>query len=154
MARRPCAKLARSLATSLPSSVLVAPKARFISVKMTRTKEPLHGETLKLPKYWYPSRRITAKDPAASAEFMQLVGGSGPYYPLGASAFLSSRPDQESHEIALFANRAYAHIAFKVFSLAELRSFHARVLEKQIPIRFASATVCPLRFISRTRMDT
>src|SRR5215467_15452410 len=76
---------------------------------------------------------------------MQLVGGSGPDHPLGASAFLSSRPDQESHEIALFANRAYAHIAFKVFSLAELRSFHARVLEKQIPIRFASATVCPLR---------
>src|SRR5262249_10163109 len=46
---------------------------------------------------------------------MQLVGGSGPNHPLGESAFLSSRPDQESHEIALFANRAYAHIAFKVF---------------------------------------
>src|SRR5579871_4601821 len=53
---------------------------------------------------------------------MQIVGGSGSDHPLGASAFLSSRPDEESHEIA---------------SLAELRSFHARVLEKQIPIKFA-----------------
>src|SRR5215813_7792712 len=84
MARRPCAKLARSLATSLPSSVLVAPKARFISVKMTRTKEPPHGETLKLPKYWYPSRRITAKDPAASAEFYRDM--------LGCSSWAEAAP--------------------------------------------------------------
>jgi|SRR5579871_745796 len=68
---------------------------------------------------------------------MQIVGGSGSDHPLGASAFLSSRPDEESHEIALFANPVYAHVAFKVSSLAELRSFHARVLEKQIPIKFA-----------------
>jgi catechol-2,3-dioxygenase len=68
---------------------------------------------------------------------MQVLGGSGPDHPLGASAFLSSRPDQESHEIALFANPVYVHVAFKVCSLAELRSFHARVLEKQVPIKFA-----------------
>jgi len=86
---------------------------------------------------------LHAKDPAASAEFyrdilgMQIVGGSGPDHLLGASAFLSSRPDQESHEIALFANPVYAHVAFKVSSLSELRSFHARVQEKQVPIRFA-----------------
>ncbi len=86
---------------------------------------------------------LHAKDPAASAEFyrdmlgMQIVGGSGSDHPLGASAFLSSRPDQESHEIALFANPIYAHVAFKVSSLAELRSFHMRVQEKQVPIKFA-----------------
>ena len=86
---------------------------------------------------------LHAKDPAATAAFyrdmlgMQIVGGSGPEHPLGASAFLSSRPDEESHEIALFANPLYAHVAFKVSSLAELRSFHARVLAKQVPVKFA-----------------
>jgi catechol-2,3-dioxygenase len=37
----------------------------------------------------------------------------------------------------LFADPAFAHIAFKVSSLAEFRSFHARVVEKNIPIKFA-----------------
>jgi len=86
---------------------------------------------------------LHAKDPAASAEFyrdvlgMQIVGGSESDHPLGASAFLCSRPQEESHEIALFANPLFAHVAFKVSSLAELRSFHARVLEKNLPVRFA-----------------
>ena len=78
----------------------------------------------------------------ASAEFyrdvlgMEIVGGSGPDHPLGATAFLSSRPDEESHEIALFANPVFAHIAFKVSSLAEFRSIHGHVVEKNIPIKF------------------
>ena len=86
---------------------------------------------------------LYAKDPSASAEFyrdllnMQIVGGGGPEDPLGASAFLCSRPDEESHEIALFANPVYAHVAFKVSSLVELRSLHTRVVERGIPIKFA-----------------
>jgi catechol-2,3-dioxygenase len=85
---------------------------------------------------------LRATNPAASAEFyrdvlgMEIVGGSAPDHPLGATAFLSSRPDEESHEIALFANPVFAHIAFKVSSLAEFRSIHARVVEKNIPIKF------------------
>jgi len=85
---------------------------------------------------------LRATNPAAAAEFyrdvlgMQIVGGSAPDHPIGATAFLSSRPDEESHEIALFANPAFAHVAFKVSSLAELRSLYARVLEKNIPIKF------------------
>ena len=85
---------------------------------------------------------LHATDPAASAEFyrdvlgMEIVGGSAPDHPLGATAFLSSRPDEEDHEIALFTNPAAAHIAFKVSSLAEFRSFHARVVDKNIPIKF------------------
>jgi len=81
-------------------------------------------------------------NPAASAEFyrdvfgMEIVGGSTRDHPVGATAFLSSRPDEEAHEIALFANPEFAHIAFKVSSLAEFRSFHARVVEKNIPIKF------------------
>ena len=86
---------------------------------------------------------LYAKDPSASAEFyrdllgMQIVGGSGPEHPLGASAFLCSRPDEESHEIVLFANPVLAHVAFKVSSLAELRSLHTRVVGRGIPIKFA-----------------
>lgn len=86
---------------------------------------------------------LRATNPAASAEFykevlgMEIVGGSTPDHPLGASAFLSSRPDEESHDIALFANPEFAHFAFKVSSLAELRSLHARVVEKNIQIKFA-----------------
>ena len=85
---------------------------------------------------------LRATNPAASAQFyrdvlgMEIVGGSAPDYPLGATAFLSSRPDEKSHEIVLVANPAFAHIAFKVSSLAEFRSFHARVVEKNIPIKF------------------
>src|SRR5262245_52784655 len=85
---------------------------------------------------------LHATNPTASAEFyrdvlgMKIVGGSDPDHPVGATAFLSSRPDEESHEIALFANPALAHVAFKVSSLAELRSFHTRVVERNIPIKF------------------
>src|SRR5215467_9878233 len=87
---------------------------------------------------------LHASNPAASAAFykdvlgMQIIGGSSPDDPFGATAFLSSRPDEESHEIALFANSAFAHVAFKVSSLAELRSVHAGVLERNIPIKFAA----------------
>ena len=86
---------------------------------------------------------LHATNPAASAEFykdilgMEIVGESGPDHPVGSSVFLSSRPKEESHEIALFANPAFAHVAFKVSSLAELRSFHARVVARSIPIKFA-----------------
>ena len=85
---------------------------------------------------------LRATNPAASAEFyrdvlgMEIVGGSAPDHPFGATAFLSSRPDEESHEIALFANAAFAHVAFKVSSLAEFRAVHARVVERNIPIKF------------------
>jgi catechol-2,3-dioxygenase len=85
---------------------------------------------------------LHATNPAAPAEFyrdvfgMEIVGGSTPDHPLGATVFLSSRPDETSHEIALFANPDLAHTAFKVSSLAEFRSFHARVVERKIPIKF------------------
>lgn len=85
---------------------------------------------------------LHAKDPAASAEFyrdvlgMEIVGGSTADHPLGASAFLCSRPHEESHELALFANPSYAHVAFKVATLSELRRLHARVLARNLPIKF------------------
>ena len=73
---------------------------------------------------------------------MQLTGGSTPDHPIGATAFLSSRPHEEHHEIALFANPEFAHIAFKVSSLDELRAMHQRIVDKGIPIRFSADHGC------------
>ena len=58
---------------------------------------------------------------------MQVVGGSGSDTPFGASTFLSSRPDQESHEIVIFADARLRHTAFKVASLADLRARYREV---------------------------
>lgn len=68
---------------------------------------------------------------------MQIVGGSGPDHPLGASAFLCTRPDEQSHEVALFANPVAAHVAFKVPSFAAFWSLHTPVVEARIPIKLA-----------------
>src|SRR5215469_5614463 len=49
---------------------------------------------------------LHASNPPASAEFyrdvlgMEIIAGTSPDHPIGATAFLSSRPDEESHEIA------------------------------------------------------
>jgi catechol 2,3-dioxygenase-like lactoylglutathione lyase family enzyme/quercetin dioxygenase-like cupin family protein len=87
---------------------------------------------------------LYAKDPTVTAEFyrdvmgMQIVGGSCAEAPMGASAFLSSRPGQESHEIALFTNPALRHVAFKVASLAELRAFYQRVCDRKLTVKMAA----------------
>ena len=83
-----------------------------------------------------------AKDPTTLAEFycdvmgMQIVGGSDATHPLGPSAFLSSRPGEEAHEIAMFANPQFAHTAFRVESLAALKAFHQKIVQRGIPIMF------------------
>lgn len=82
-----------------------------------------------------------ARNPAALAEFyrdvmgMQVVGGSDASHPLGASAFVSSRPREECHEIAIFANPQFAHNAFKVASLAALQRFYQKIVQRGIPIQ-------------------
>jgi catechol-2,3-dioxygenase len=83
-----------------------------------------------------------AKDPAALAEFyrevmgMQIVGGSDASHPLGPSAFLSNRPAEEAHEIAMFSNPEFAHRAFKVGSLAALQRFYQKIVGRGIAIQF------------------
>ncbi len=83
-----------------------------------------------------------ARNPAALAEFyrdvmgMQIVGGSDGSHPLGPTAFLSSRPGEESHEIAIFSNPIFVHRAFKVRSLAALKRFYDKIAERGIPIKF------------------
>lgn len=83
-----------------------------------------------------------ARNPALLAEFyrdvlgMQIVGGSDANSTLGTSAFLSSRPGEESHEIAMLNNPALAHRAFKVRSLAALKQFYQTIVTRGIPIEF------------------
>ena len=96
---------------------------------------------------------LYAKDPSLTAEFyrdvmgMQIVGGSSAdAAPIGASAFLSSRPEEESHEIALFTNPEIRHVAFKVASLAELRSFYQRICARKLPVKMAANHGASLAF--------
>jgi catechol 2,3-dioxygenase len=85
---------------------------------------------------------IQADDPAQLAAFyrdvldMQIVGSSGDDSPFGVTAFLSNRPDEESHHLAIFRNGQFAHTAFKVGSLAELRECYRRVTERGLPIKY------------------
>jgi len=87
---------------------------------------------------------LSARDLAALAEFyhdvlgLQVVGGSAADTSVfGATAFLSSHPAQESHDLALFANPAFQHTAFAVRSLADLRAFHQRALDRGVPVKLA-----------------
>jgi catechol-2,3-dioxygenase len=82
-----------------------------------------------------------AKNPASLAEFygdvmgMQVVGGSDATHPIGATAFLSSHPGEEHHQIAMFSNAELAHRAFKVGSLAALKRFYQKIVERGMPIK-------------------
>jgi catechol-2,3-dioxygenase len=67
---------------------------------------------------------------------MQIVGGSDGSHPLGPSAFLTSRPGEESHEIAIFSNPELAHRAFKVESLAALKRFYDKIVAHGIRVKF------------------
>jgi catechol-2,3-dioxygenase len=87
---------------------------------------------------------LSARDPAGLAAFyhdmlgLQVVGGSAAHTSaFGASAFLSCHPAEESHDLALFANPAYQHTAFKVRSLADLRAMYQRVLGRGVPVKMA-----------------
>ena len=86
---------------------------------------------------------IHSKEPAKLANFyqdvlgMQVVGGSGSDSPFGASTFLSSRPDEESHEIVIFADDRLRHTAFRVATLADLRARHRDVMARGLAIKMA-----------------
>ena len=83
-----------------------------------------------------------ARNPATLAEFyrdvmgMQIVGGSDASFPLGPSAFLSTRPGEEFHEIAMFSDPELAHRAFKVKSLTALKRFYRKIVARGISVKF------------------
>jgi catechol-2,3-dioxygenase len=83
----------------------------------------------------------SARDPAALAAFyrdvlsLQVVPTDTSA--LGATAFLSSSPAEGSLDLALFAKPAFQHTAFEVRSLADLRTFHRRVVGRGVPVKTA-----------------
>jgi catechol-2,3-dioxygenase len=84
---------------------------------------------------------LSARDPAALAEFYRDVLGLQVVpmdtAALGANAFLSSHPAEQSLDLALFANPAYQHTAFAVRSLADLRAFHQWVRGRGVTVEMA-----------------
>lgn len=84
---------------------------------------------------------LHAKDPAQMAAFYRDVIGlqivSRVDDPLARMVFLSSRPDEEAHEIVFISNPELAHVAFKVETLADLRTFYQHIVEMDLPIKMA-----------------
>jgi len=84
---------------------------------------------------------LNARDPAALAEFYREVLGfqvvPTETSDLGENVFLSSRPAERSVDLALFRNPAFKHTAFEVRSLADLRSFYQRLLDRSVPVKMA-----------------
>jgi len=95
---------------------------------------------------------MVADDPVALAAFysdvlgMTITGGSSADGPFGLTVFLSSRPEEEDHELALFANPMYRHFAFKVASLADLRTLYRQITERGTPIKMSLNHGCSLAF--------
>jgi catechol 2,3-dioxygenase-like lactoylglutathione lyase family enzyme len=86
---------------------------------------------------------MVAENPAGLARFyqhvlgLQVVGGSDEDNPFGASAFLTSDPTEDSHQIAIFTDPGLRHIAFRVATLADLRAAYARIVDMGLPIKMA-----------------
>lgn len=80
---------------------------------------------------------IHAEDPGALSEFYQDVMGMHAVGGGSSSAFLSSRPAEESHEIVFFASPEGKHTAFKVKTLADLRTFYRQIVDRGLSIKRA-----------------
>ena len=86
---------------------------------------------------------LFAEDPLKSARFyqavlgLQIVGVGGPN-PEGMrhSAFLSCRPEDDHHHLAIFANPEHRYTAFQVESLAGLRVLYQRVIDRGLSMRW------------------
>ena len=82
------------------------------------------------------------KDPVALAAFyrdvlgMTVVRQTPADSPLGTTVFLSHQlNDEEDHDLVFFSNPMFAHTAFRVASLAELRTFYRQIKERGVPIK-------------------
>ena len=87
----------------------------------------------------HPFRRTPPRSPSSTAtcwacRWWEAAAADSPF---GASTFLSSRPDQESHEIVIFADARLRHTAFKVETLADLRSRYRDLVARGLPIKMA-----------------
>lgn len=96
---------------------------------------------------------IQARDPHALAAFyrdvmeMTVIGGTDASdRHFGPSAFLSGRPDEENHELAIFHRSEFPHLAFKVRTLDDLRAQFLAICERGIPIKLAVSHGVSLAF--------
>lgn len=84
---------------------------------------------------------LHAKNPTQMAAFYRDVIGmqivSSVNDPIAQMVFLSSRPDEEAHELVFTSNPELAHVAFKVETLADLRAFYQHIVEMGLPIKMA-----------------
>jgi catechol-2,3-dioxygenase len=82
---------------------------------------------------------LSAQNPAVLAGFYHDVLGLDivptDTAALGPNVFLSSHREQGSLDLAFFANPVLQHIAFEVSSLADLRAFHQRIIDRGLPIK-------------------
>lgn len=84
---------------------------------------------------------LHAANPIQLAAFYRQVIGmqivSSIDDPAAQMIFLSSRPDEEAHELVFTSNPELAHVAFKVETLADLRAFYQQIVEMGLPIKMA-----------------
>lgn len=84
---------------------------------------------------------LSAQNPSVLAEFYHDVLGLAAVATdtaaLGATAFLSSHPDEGSIDLVFFANPAFQHTAFEVASLADLCALHQRIIDEGVTIKLA-----------------
>jgi catechol 2,3-dioxygenase-like lactoylglutathione lyase family enzyme len=95
---------------------------------------------------------IAAKDPAALVPFyrdvlgMTLVRQTPADSPIGTTVFLSRHPEgEEDHDLVIFPDPVFAHIAFEVASLAELKAAY-KIVKERVPIKFAFNHALALSF--------
>ena len=86
---------------------------------------------------------LAAPNPRALAEFYQavlglvIVGVSGlNTEKVHHSVFLGTRSAADHPQLEIFANPAHQYTAFEVESLADLRAFYQRVVDRGLPIRW------------------
>ncbi len=92
-----------------------------------------------MPKARLGHVTLPGKDPEVLRDFycemfgMLPVGGSSN----GATSFLASHPEEESHDLAWVRDPTIAHIGLKVGTLTELCEAYRELKQRKVPIRFA-----------------
>ena len=55
---------------------------------------------------------------------------------LRSSVFINSQLNEATYQLSIFANPDIQHTAFEVDSLADLKTFYALIVERDLPIRW------------------
>jgi catechol-2,3-dioxygenase len=102
----------------------------------TPLEQPTRDEIAPMPQARLGHVALVSRDPVAQAAFyreffgMQLVGDSAN----GATTFLASFPEEESHDLAFVREQATAHIALKVETLEDLLAAYRGLQARDVKI--------------------